>query len=84
MLPTLLVFLVLVAFKTALSASTQGIVDLVQRHMPNHVDDFSFALVYDKGSNDTENDRYTVAMDAQGKISVQGNSISALAVGYDF
>lgn len=63
----------------ALQATTDGLSGLVQRLLPNHVDNFEFQLIGQK--NATENDSYNVSSAANGKILVAGNSASALAVG---
>jgi alpha-N-acetylglucosaminidase len=59
-------------------ATTEGIKSLVQRLLPNHVDSFEFHL---DQKNATDNDSYNVSSASNGKISVAGNSVSALAVG---
>ncbi|KUJ18115.1 putative alpha-N-acetylglucosaminidase [Mollisia scopiformis] len=65
--------------------STQGIVDLVARRMPNHVDFFEFQLIGNKTvpaySASKANDEYMVSSTTDGKILVEGNSLSALASG---
>lgn len=71
----------LLSFSPSHQASTDGITALVQRRMPNHVNQFQFQLVDDKGTNATVNDRYNVLSGADGKVVVQGNSASALAIG---
>ncbi|KAK4949695.1 hypothetical protein LTR10_011536 [Elasticomyces elasticus] len=60
--------------------STQGLVNLVKRRLPAHVDDFSFELAPGKHTPGLTNDQYTVKCDF-GKVSVQGNSLSALLSG---
>ena len=66
--------------------STQGILDLVKRRLPDHVDGFEFRLT----GNETfpistairaVNDEYTVSSTPEGKILVEGNSAIALASG---
>jgi alpha-N-acetylglucosaminidase len=66
--------------------STQGILDLVKRRLPDNVDDFEFRLT----GNETYpistaireiNDEYTVSSTPDGKILVEGNSPIALASG---
>ncbi|TVY80301.1 Alpha-N-acetylglucosaminidase, partial [Lachnellula suecica] len=76
-----------VAVVTAVTAqSTQGILDLVQRRLPNHVDAFEFRLT----GNETfpistairaVNDEYTISSTSDGKTLVEGNSVIALASG---
>jgi alpha-N-acetylglucosaminidase len=69
----------------ASTPSTDGILNLVKRRLPDHVDDFEFRLV----GNVTEfpvaatppNDEYTVSSTTDGKILVEGNSPIALASG---
>ena len=66
--------------------STQGILDLVKRRLPDHVDIFEFRLT----GNETFpistairdiNDEYTISSTPEGKILVEGNSAIALASG---
>ncbi len=66
--------------------STQGIIDLVARRMPNHLDAFEFELTNNENlpigsSSELVNDDYLVSSTAEGKIHVEGNSLSALASG---
>jgi alpha-N-acetylglucosaminidase len=61
--------------------AVQGLVDLVQRRMPNHVDDFKFILSNASSSAGQVNDQYYVSSGVNGSIVVQGNSRSALASG---
>jgi alpha-N-acetylglucosaminidase len=63
--------------------STQGILDLVQRRLPKHVDDFEFRILANGTENSTKsvNDHYTLSSTADGKILVEGNSLSALSSG---
>lgn len=60
--------------------STQGLTDLVQRRLPNHVNGVSFELIPGNATPGVTNDRYAVSCDT-GKLSIQGNSLSALATG---
>ena len=76
---SLLLSLALFFFPTY-QATTKGIVDLVQRRLPNQVDNFQFQLV-DEKSNSTDNDRYAVSTGYNGTVLVQGNSVSSLAMG---
>lgn len=64
---------------TVVAQSTQGIYDLVQRRLPNHAGSFQFSLVNATQSNSTF-DQYTVST-ANGKVFVQGNTLSALSSG---
>jgi len=72
---------------TAVTAqSTQGILDLVKRRLPNNVDDFEFRLTGNESYPISTairafNDEYTVSSTPDGKILVEGNSIIALASG---
>lgn len=59
--------------------STQGIYDLVQRRLPSHASSFEFSLVNATQTNATY-DQYTVST-ANGKVLVQGNTLSALSTG---
>lgn len=60
--------------------STSGIKDLVNRRLPAHVDDFEFRLL-ESGILADENDVYGVSSTDDGKILVEGNSLSALSSG---
>ena len=62
------------------SCSTQGLTDLVKRHLPIHAEDISFVLHEDNYTSGTSNDQYTVRCDA-GRVNVEGNSLAALASG---
>ena len=63
--------------------STEGILDLVQRRLPDHVNTFEFQLLVNGTGNSTKpvNDNYNVSSKTGGKILVEGNSLSALASG---
>jgi alpha-N-acetylglucosaminidase len=63
--------------------STQGILDLVERRLLNHVDDFEFGFLANGTGNSTKpsNDYYIISSTTDGKILVEGNSLSALASG---
>ena len=62
------------------SSSTAGIEDFVQRRLPRHVHDFEFSL--DEGKHSAQsNDTYKVSSSRNGKILVEGNSLSALMSG---
>jgi alpha-N-acetylglucosaminidase len=63
--------------------STQGILDLVERRLPSHVDDFEFRLLANGTGNSTKhsNDNYIISSITDGRILVEGNSLSALASG---
>lgn len=64
---------------TTFAQSLDGIYDLVRRRMPDHADNFRFSLV----DFNSTNDQFVVSTAANGTILVQGNSLSALAYGYD-
>jgi alpha-N-acetylglucosaminidase len=72
----------------AAAPSTAGIEALVQRRLPQHTGDFEFSIVgWNENSSSlaslesTSNDTYTVSSGQDGKIKVEGNSLSALASG---
>ncbi|OGM44269.1 alpha-N-acetylglucosaminidase [Aspergillus bombycis] len=63
---------------------TEGIINLVRRRLPDHVDKFLFSLDGSSLNFTTEShhqDVYTVSTRANGSIHVEGNSRSALAAG---
>jgi hypothetical protein len=67
----------------AATASTQGLYDLVKRHLPTHCEDFVFVLedfVSPSNASDLTNDKYTIS-GLDGSITIQGNSLSALSTG---
>ncbi|KAE9375356.1 glycoside hydrolase family 89 protein [Stipitochalara longipes BDJ] len=68
----------------AAAQSTQGILDLVQRRLPDHVDDFEFQLLTNVKGNSTDpsNDNYIISSTINRKILIEGNSLSALASGF--
>jgi alpha-N-acetylglucosaminidase len=70
---------------TATSQSIQGVLDLVQRRLPDHVGGFEFRLVGNGSASFSittkANDQYSVSSTADGKILVEGNSVIALASG---
>jgi alpha-N-acetylglucosaminidase len=76
---------VLISTVTALAApSTAGIEALVRRRIPDHADNFQFALVDNSTTgthNTSSNDAYTVADLSNGTIRVEGTTLSALATG---
>lgn len=76
----------LITFVLASAQSTAGISALVKRRMPNHVDSFAFSVVPEMvlpSSNETraKNDAYKVSSTTDGKILVEGSSLSAIASG---
>ncbi|KIL58955.1 glycoside hydrolase family 89 protein [Amanita muscaria Koide BX008] len=66
---------------TVFAQTTAGIQDLVNRCLPRHADSFTFSLVNASEPLKSQNDAYTVSTTKNGKILVEGNSLSALAVG---
>ncbi|KAI8628560.1 glycoside hydrolase family 89 protein [Xylariaceae sp. FL1651] len=68
---------------TATTASTAGVAALVQRRMPQHAPSFQFVIVNATNATTTEpvNDSYVVSSMSNGKILVQGNTVSALLAG---
>ncbi|KAL3444836.1 tim-barrel domain-containing protein [Aspergillus insuetus] len=74
------IFGTLFAASTVWSLSTQGIQKLLHRRLPAHANSFQFSLVNVK-TKDTTNDQYTVSSTKNGKILIEGNSLSALSTG---
>lgn len=73
-----------VAISTA--QSIDGILNLVKRRLPDHVDDFTFLLLGNEtgpitSATTATNDQYTVSSVDPGKIHIEGNSLIALASG---
>lgn len=68
-----------------LAQSTQGIIDLVARRLPSHVDTFEFLLTANESlpiiSSTKTNDEYRVSSTSGNKILVEGNSLSAISSG---
>lgn len=63
---------------TAIAQSTDGISKLVNRRLPEHIDNFRFTI----NSNLTDaHDAYIVKGVPNGTILVEGNSLSALSTG---
>lgn len=60
--------------------STTGIESLLQRRLPQHAEKFEFSIV--NATSLGENDVYAVSNGENGKIKVEGSSLSALATGY--
>ncbi len=66
--------------------STQGSRDLLARRISNYVDAFEFQLTGNESLainsvSTAANDKYRVSSTTDGKILVEGNSVSALASG---
>jgi len=82
LLPSLWVWITYLILGTV-SQSTQGILDLVQRRLPDHVDDFEFQLLASGTGNNSKpvNDNYIISSTTDAKILIQGNSLSALSSG---
>ncbi|KAH8648643.1 putative alpha-N-acetylglucosaminidase [Xylariales sp. PMI_506] len=59
---------------------TAGVEALVQRRIPQHASSFEFAIV--NATTDPTYDTYTVSSTSDGKILVQGNTVSALLSGF--
>ena len=73
---------ILIAGTAASAQSVQGILDLVKRRLPNHVAKFTFSIVNATAASPSKhNDEYTVSRSANGKILVEGNSLSGLSIG---
>lgn len=84
---TALIWGLVAASSVFASQSTDGIYGLIKRRLPEHADSFELSLVNATGSTvasatDKPNDKYTVSSAHDGKILVEGNSLSALASGY--
>lgn len=77
-------YCLLALFSTSyvVAQSTDGIYNLVKRRLPNHANDFHFSL-----RNITESskkyDEFIVSTTVNGKVVVEGNSLSALSSGYE-
>jgi len=75
------IVLTVAAAVAAVSAglSTSGVEALVERRLPQHASSFQFKLV---NLSTAANDSYVVSNIDDGKILVQGNTLSALLSGY--
>jgi alpha-N-acetylglucosaminidase len=67
---------------SGVAQSTDGLYDLVKRRLPNHVDDFRFSLVSNITEGNGGYDQFMVQEAPNGKVLVQGTSLSALSSGY--
>lgn len=71
----------------ASAAPTDGIRALADRFLDGKGDSFEFTLTETNGNwsrwNAPTNDNYTVAAAKNGKIHIQGTTLSALARGYE-
>ncbi|RFU26740.1 hypothetical protein B7463_g9605, partial [Scytalidium lignicola] len=65
---------------TGLTESTQGIYNLLQRQMPLHANSFELSLVKSVGGV-TGYDQYEISSTHNGKILVEGTTLSALSSG---
>jgi alpha-N-acetylglucosaminidase len=73
----------LLALATVASASvpsTAGIDSLVRRRLPHHVDAFEFSIETDETSSNPK-DSYKVFSTKNGKVHVQGTTVSAVLSG---
>jgi alpha-N-acetylglucosaminidase len=74
-----------VAFATSPTASTDGVINLLKRRLPDHVNDFEFRLVGNVTvfplTGQPAIDEYRVSSTTEGKILVEGNSPIALTSG---
>jgi hypothetical protein len=66
----------------AADVSTTGVEALVQRRLPQHAGAFQFELVNVSTAKSRGNDTYAVSSTNDGKVLVQGNTLSALLSGY--
>jgi alpha-N-acetylglucosaminidase len=81
----MILLLWLPALVVAATQSVQGIVNLVERRLPGHASSFQFSLASNSASTNQSKalDEYTVSSHSNGKILVQGTSLSALSIGYE-
>lgn len=63
---------------TSNTGSTAGIEALVKRRLPQHENSFTFSLFANTGS---ESESYSIMSTRDGKIQVQGTSLSAIVYG---
>jgi hypothetical protein len=66
---------------TAAVQTTDGLYNLVSRRMPYLVGSFVFVIDNPSDPYKWENDAYMVTTNLLGQISIEGSSLSALAVG---
>lgn len=79
----LLIFLFAVLARSAQAQSTEGITRFLERRLPNHVDDFTFSLTDPaRKSEHWVNDEYIVSTSSDGKVHIEGNSLSGILQGY--
>lgn len=65
---------------STVAQSTEGLYNLVQRRLPNHIDKFQFELTNYTSAKDRY-DEFLVQTTPNGTVLVQGNTISALSSG---
>lgn len=70
-------------FANAAAHSPQGLYNLLKRRLPSHCEDFVFTLHDAAPADPSEliNDEYTVSTTSNGTVTIQGNSVVALATG---
>lgn len=72
-------------FAVGVVASTDGVINLLKRRLPEYVDDFTFSLTANltkpfASGTKAVNDQYVISS-VEGKIFIEGNSPIALASG---
>ncbi|KAF5868365.1 putative alpha-n- protein [Botrytis fragariae] len=72
--------ILIVFVKATTTQSTQGLINLLKRRLPAHVDDFEFQIQGNHTLGVTH-DEYVVSQTVAGKILIEGNSISGIASG---
>lgn len=83
LLGALFVVLFAVLAQASQDQSTEGITRFLERRLPSHVDDFTFSLTDPVRTSDKWiNDEYAVSTDSDGKIHIEGNSLSGILQGY--
>ncbi|KAF7915552.1 uncharacterized protein EAE97_012191 [Botrytis byssoidea] len=71
---------VLTIFAKATEQSVQSLINLLERRLPAHVNDFEFRIKGNHTFGET-NDEYVVSQTVAGKILIEGNSLSGIAAG---
>ncbi|KAF7914792.1 hypothetical protein BELL_0622g00020 [Botrytis elliptica] len=66
--------------KATTKQSTQGLINLLERRLPAHVNDFEFQI-HGNHTLGVTNDEYALSQTAAGKILIEGNSLSGIATG---
>ncbi len=72
---------VAVPFGVASSPSTSGIESFVKRRLPKHAQNFEFAVTDAAESSAAANETYIVSSSDNGKIKVEGSTVSAVMQG---